>query len=231
MNTEHDLKDSRALIRLLTWMSPAFPLGSFSYSHGLETVIQDGRCHSAATLQNWLETLLREGGAWSDAVFLCHAWQIKSNRFQNLKELNDLALAFAPSHERYVETVQQGNAFFTASKAWPRPLHETLERQGLKELAFPVAVGAIAKSNHIDQQSILLAYLHAFVANLCSVAMRLVPLGQSDGLAVQAALEGVLLDVADTAKTASLDALGGSAIHSDIAAMRHENLTTRIFRS
>ncbi len=220
-----------ALIRLLTWLSPAFPLGTFSYSHGLETAISDGTCHDRDSVGDWIELLLIMGSARSDAILLAHAWRIGAGDMAALNALNDLALALSASRERHMETTQQGMAFLKASAAWPTRLLELIGERKPESVALPVIMGATARVHGIGLTAILTASLHAFASNLISVAMRLVPLGQSDGLRLQARLEATLLATADHAATASLEALGTSCFHSDIAAMRHETLHTRIFRS
>ena len=218
-----------ALIRLLTFLSPAFPIGAFSYSHGLEVAISNGTVKDQRTALDWLEALLLHGGGWSDAVLLSLSW--RAGDIEAILSLNDYALAMAPSVERHLETVRQGAAFLKASKSWPIPLHETLKDAGTEDIALPVIVGAVAKAQGIPLESVLPASLHAFTSNLISVAMRLVPLGQSDGLALQAGLEATILKAATHAQTASLDDIGTCCLASDIAAMQHEHLTTRIFRS
>nr|WP_321455496.1 urease accessory UreF family protein [uncultured Cohaesibacter sp.] len=220
-----------ALVRLLTWLSPAFPLGSFSYSHGLETAISEGICHDRESVGDWLGHLLTMGSARSDAILLAHGWRIGAGDRAAWIALNELALALCASRERHMETSQQGMAFFRASAAWPGPLQEQIEAAAPEAIALPVILGATARENDIGLDSILIASLHTFSSNLISVAMRLVPLGQSDGLRLQAQLEATIIATATEAATASLDNLGTSCFHSDIAAMRHETLHTRIFRS
>ncbi|PLW78215.1 urease accessory protein UreF [Cohaesibacter celericrescens] len=220
-----------ALVRLLTWMSPAFPVGAFSYSHGLETAIDAGTLHDRVSTRNWLIALVKRGGGWSDSVMLALSWKAVQLQSTALLDLNDHALAMAPSAERYMETTQQGAAFLQASRTWPCPVHDMLDQTGTKVIALPVILGAVAQNQNIALETILPAAIHAFAANLISVAMRLVPLGQSDGLLLQAALEPIVLETAQRATTATLEDIGSCCLHSDIAAMQHEHLTTRIFRS
>ncbi|WP_175528189.1 urease accessory protein UreF [Cohaesibacter marisflavi] len=228
-NSAH--QQGTVLLRLLTWLSPAFPLGTFSYSHGLETAISEGICHDMGSVGDWIEHLVTMGSAKSDAILLAHAWRIGSSDMNALIELNDLALALSASKERHVEISQQGMAFFKASAAWPTRLQEQIRQAEPDAIALPIIMGATAKEHGIDLGTILPASLHAFASNLISVAMRLVPLGQSDGLKLQARLEAAILASADDAAAADLEDLGSSCFHSDIAAMRHETLYTRIFRS
>ncbi len=213
------------LLRLLTWLSPAFPVGSFSYSHGLETVIRDGAVSTADALCVWIAGLIEHGSGWTDAVLFRAAWDAATTHdVPGLADIVELAGALAPSLERRRETLGQGEAFLTAARAWGRPvLHGAV--------AYPVAVGAVTAGANIPLETALTAWLHAFTANLVSVAVRAVPLGQTDGVAVLAELEPVILATAARAAASTLDDLGSSALCSDIAAMRHETLDVRLFIS
>jgi urease accessory protein len=99
------------------------------------------------------------------------------------------------------------------------------------EFPYSIAVGVACGRRGVDVDASAAAYLQAFAANLISAAVRLVPLGQTAGLRVLAALEPVILAVADETRSAGLDDLGGCAFRSDLAAMRHETQYTRLFRS
>lgn len=209
------------LLRLLTWLSPAFPVGAFSYSHGLETVIRDGTIADADTLSAWIAGLIEHGSGWTDAVLFKAAWEANA---EGLAEVAALAAALTPCLERRRETLGQGEAFLIAARAWgPPPLSGAV--------AYPVAVAAVTAAANIPLETALTAWLHAFAANLVSVAVRAVPLGQTYGVAVIADLEPVILAAAARAAASSLDDLGASALLSDIAAMRHETLGVRLFIS
>ncbi len=206
-------------LRLLIWLSPAFPTGAFAYSHGLEWAVESGDVTDEATLSAWLSDVLAHGSGRNDAILLRHA-----HRGVPLDELADLAAAIAPSRERLAETLDQGAAFIAAAAAWqPPPLPA--------RVAYPVAVGALAGHHRIAEDATAAAYLQAFASNLVSAAVRLIPLGQSAGLRVLAALEPVIGQVAAATRTATLDDIGGCAFRSDLAAMRHETQYTRLFRS
>ena len=207
------------LLRLMTWLSPAFPVGAFGYSHGLETAIREGAVRSADTLCAWIAGLIEHGGGWTDAVLFKAAWASDARALPGIAELAD---ALAPSLERRRETLSQGEAFLIATRAWgPTALSGAV--------AYPVAVGAAAAD--IPIEAALTAWLHAFAANLVSVAVRAIPIGQTAGVAVIAALEPVILATASRAAASTLDDLGSSALLSDIAAMRHETLDGRLFAS
>jgi urease accessory protein len=212
------------VLKLLSWLSPAFPVGAFGYSHGLETVIRDGAVTDAAALSDWIAALIELGSGWTDAVLFAAAWTAATREDADaLVEIAELAAALAPSLERRRETLAQGAAFLIAARAWGEP--------PLAEGPYPVAVGAAAGTAGIPVQLALTAWLHAFAANLVSAAVRAVPLGQTDGVAVIAGLEPVILAVADRAAGSTLDDLGSATLVSDIASLRHETLEPRLFVS
>jgi urease accessory protein len=232
--TTTTMTDPAALLRLLAWLSPAFPVGGFAYSHGLEWAVEAGDVHDGDTLRAWVEDVLRFGSGRTDAILLRHA--------HRGEDVAALARATAASRERRMEAVAQGAAFVTAAGAWQAPRPDPLP-QGEGEarkpvppasglgLPYQVAIGTLAGTHGIPEDDTALGYLHAFAANLISAAVRLVPLGQSTGLAVLAALEPALRDVANETASATLDDIGGCAFRSDLAAMRHETQYTRLFRS
>ena len=202
------------LLTLTQWLSPAFPLGSFAYSHGLEQGIADGAVHDAQSLQIWLTETLCFGAGHVDAVLLCQALQGA--------DMADTACALAASKERWDESLAQGTAFA-----------ETLVTLGhqARPAALPVAVGEAARALSLEPSEVAQLYLHAFASNLVSVAVRFVPLGQSEGQAVLAALHPIIAEIAETAPTTPLDRVGTAALMGDIAAMRHETLDVRLFRT
>lgn len=230
---EPEAAGGEELVRLLAWLSPSFPIGAFSYSHGLEWVVEDGTVRDAPSLEAWVDGLLRVGSGRSDAVILAltHAHAAAEDRVE-LAGLAEFALALQPSAERRLEVVSQGNAFLKAVRAgWPAPQFEAFARAWPGDVVYPVAVGLAAAAHGIDRRATLLAYLHAFIANIVSAGIRLVPLGQTAGLEIVAALEGRLAGVADEALALGPDDIGGASFLADIASMRHETQYTRLFRS
>lgn len=223
--------DSASLYRLLAWLSPGYPVGAFAYSHGLEWAVETGAVADRAGLERWLRDLLRHGGAWADAVLFARTHDAaRSGDGAALAEVNDLAVALCPSSERRLETTAQGNAFLVATRAsWPWDDDDAEIIPG--DCAYPVAVAWAAAGHGLPPGPALHAYVHAVAANLISAGVRLIPLGQTDGQRVLAALEGDVAQTAAAAQAADLAALGGCAFLSDVAAMRHETQYTRLFRS
>jgi urease accessory protein len=216
----------------MIWLSPAYPVGGYSYSHGLEWTVEAGKVGDAATLGAWIEDVLAHGAGRSDAIFLAEAWRAFAAGDAGALELAaELAAALAPSAERRLETLAQGTAFLAATlAAWPKPELEVLAAEG-REVAYPIAVGAATAAHGLPLVETAQAFLQAFAANLVSAGVRLIPLGQSDGLRVLARLEPLIPRVVAGALGASLDDVGGAAIAADIASMRHETQYTRLFRS
>ncbi|MEQ8806029.1 MAG: urease accessory protein UreF [Rhodospirillales bacterium] len=223
--------DSGSLYRLLAWLSPGYPVGAFAYSHGLEWAVETGTVADRAGLERWLRDLLAHGGAWSDAVLFARSHDAAvAEDGAALAEINDLAVALCPSSERRLETTAQGNAFLLATRAsWPWTGDDTDLIPG--DCAYPVAVAWAAAGHGLPLRPALHAYVHAVAANLISAGVRLIPLGQTDGQRVLAALEDAVAQTAIAAQVADLAALGGCAFLSDVAAMRHETQYTRLFRS
>lgn len=224
--------DSTAPRRLMTWLSPAFPVGAFSYSHGLEWAVEAGDVHNTTTLVAWIEDILRFGAGRNDAVLFVHTWRATAaGDRDDLRALAALGAALAAGRERHLEATAQGAAFLAAIDAvWPAPVLDALN-EDLPGVPYPVAVAAATAAHGIALEAALQAYLLAFAANLVSAGVRLIPLGQTAGLGALARLDPAVAEVAAAAPTLTLDDLGGCAVRADIAAMRHETQYTRLFRS
>jgi len=226
-------QESAALYRLMAWLSPAYPVGAFSYSSGLEWAIEASDIRDAESLRRWLAVVIGEGGAFCDAVFLVHAHRaIAGNNDKALHDVAELAAAFAPSKERHLETTAQGRAFVEATRAaWPCAALDRLTKIWDGAVAYPVAVGVAAAGHGIALDAALNAYLHAVTANLISAGVRLIPLGQTEGQRLLAALEPVAAATTLRALSSKLDDVGGAAFRADIASMKHETQYTRLFRT
>jgi urease accessory protein len=221
------------LYRLMAWLSPAYPIGAFSYSGGLEWAVEAGDVKDAATLERWLAVMVRHGGGFCDAVLFVHAHRAAAaNDDGALAAVAELAAAFAPSRERFLETTAQGRAFFeTTRAAWGCAALDRLALAWEGPLAYPIAVGVACAGHGIALEPALPAFLQAVASNLVSAGLRLIPLGQTDGQRVLAGLEPVIAACVQRALACPLDEVGGAAFRVDIASMRHETQYTRLFRS
>jgi len=224
--------EAAALYRLMTWLSPSFPVGAFSYSSGIEWAVEAGDITDAAALRDWLAAMLGDGSGFCDAVFLAQAHRAASAQDEpRLREIAELAAAFVPSRERQLETSTQGRAFIEiARSAWTCDgLDGMVAACG--GVVYPVAVGVVSAAHAVPLAPAMHAFLHTVVSNWISAGARLVPLGQTDSQRILASLEANVAATASRALEASLDDLGSATFRADLASLRHETQYTRLFRS
>jgi urease accessory protein len=225
--------EAATLYRLMTWLSPAFPVGAFSYSSGIEWAVEAGDIRNAASLRDWLSSMLTDGPGFCDGVFLAHAHRAASLRDDAaLRDLAELAAAFVPSRERHLETSAQGRAFIEIARAaWNCGELDRMVSCCDGAIVYPAAVGLVSAAHAIPLAPTLHAFFHALTSNWISAGARLIPLGQTDSQRVLALLEPVVVATAKRAWDASLDDLGSATFRADLAGMRHETQYTRLFRS
>ena len=224
------MSDLAWLLPLGTWLSPSYPVGAFSYSHGLEWVVETGDITDVAGLADYVATVLEAGAGWADLVLLAASWRAAAaGDAAAFEEIRELAQALRGTAETALETTQQGASFVLATRAaWPGTPLDRLA--GDRPLTYPVAFGAAA-AGQVPLAAALLGFAQAVAANLVSAGVRLIPLGQTDGQRTLARLAPVIARVAVAAEAASLDEVGTTAPAIDLSSMRHETQYTRLFRS
>ena len=206
------------LITVMQWLSPAFPIGGFAYSHGLEWAIDKGYVSNREELKKWISDLLEYGSLKNDAILIKLVLQ-----GSDPKEINEIAMALCPASERLSETQLQGGAFCKImGDVW------NLE---IDNLTLPIALALAAKNESIDQNLVVPAYLHSFCSNLISVAMRLIPIGQTDGQKTLRELSPLISDSVRAVAESDKDDLGSACFLSDVSAMQHEYLQPRVFKT
>jgi len=223
------------LYRVLTWFSPGFPIGAFSYSHGLETAAASGGVHDRETLQRWIAAILTHGaGRMDDTLRDAH----RAAAAQNLEALtaaNRRGLAFRATSEMALETIGQGEAFLATCRAAWRD--SVLEQWGAmlgaagEGVCHAAAAGAVTARADIPLGCALTVYLQAMAANLVSAGLRLGIVGQTDGQRILAALEPVVGTAGASALTRDPAAFGGATLAIELASMAHETQYSRLFRS
>jgi urease accessory protein len=220
------------LLLLQAWLSPAFPVGGYSYSHGLEYAVEAGALNNRAALQNWIEGILLFGAGRTDALLIREIHRaVTAQEFERCDEIAAFAAAFRGTSELALEASAQGAAFLKALLAgWPELVAAEPLRQW-KRPVYAVAFGAAAAVAGIAVRSAIVTYLHAFCSNLISAALRLMPIGQSDGLVCLAGLSKTLPSLADALELVPFDDIGAAALMVDFCSMRHETQYTRLFRS
>jgi urease accessory protein len=223
------------LYLLLTWGSPSYPTGAFSYSHGLEWAVEAGTVKDLNNLLEYLKAVLCRGGGWIDAVLFVHVWRAASlhGASAELDELVELASALRGSSEAALESRQQGSAFLQVTRrAWPHQLLDELaNRLNGQPVAHCVAVAVACAAHGVELTNGLHAYLHAFAANLISAGARLIPLGQTDAQIGMARLSTLIAKVRDRALETDLQELGTAAPMLELSSLWHETQYTRLFRS
>jgi urease accessory protein len=218
MHTDTGAGGPDAVLVLHQLLSPAFPVGAFAYSQGLETAVQDGTVQTPADVSEWISVLLEHGGGWSDTVFAARA-----ALGDDLEDLSALARALAPSAERRQETVLMGDAFAsTVRDVWG---------VAVPPAPYPVAYGAAVRALSLPVDEALRLFLLSVAANVASAGVRLVPLGQTDGQRIVHGLHALCAELATRALDTDLDDLGGFAPMLDIQSQRHDTLYSRLFRS
>jgi urease accessory protein len=222
-----------ALYRLMTWLSPAYPVGAFSYSSGIEWAVEAGDITSAEILRHWIEALLTDGVGMSDGIFFSQAHRaIASGDDARLTQVAELAAAFAPARERHGETTALGRAFLEVTcAAWPCDALARLQTIWRGPFAYPIAVAAACAGHGIPLAPALHAFLTAVASNWVSAGVRLIPLGHTDGQRALHALEPVIAASTQRALVARLDDIGTATFRADLASIRHETQHTRLFRS
>ena len=195
------------LYRLLAWLSPAYPIGAFSYSHGVETAVEEGFIKDRVSLVAWLGTVLQDGTGRVDGALFAAAWRAAdAGDWPVFDTIAERAAAWRGTSEMALESRQQGGSFLSITRnAWPHAaLAATHERLG-GELALPVAVALAAAVHGIALEAALGGYLHAFTA-------------------VRHTAEAALA-------ISNLDEVGTATPLLDWCSLRHETQYTRLFRS
>ncbi len=223
--------EGSALLPLLAWLSPSYPVGGYAYSHGLEWAAESGEVTDEANLAAWLSDFLHFGAGRNDGILFAHAHRAAAaGDADALAAANELALALAPSSELHLETSQQGTSFVAATRAaWPAPAIGQLAPAGA--VAYPVAVGLAAGAHDLPLGPALEGFLFALVQNLVSAAIRLGVVGQTGGIRVAAALAPAIATVSAEARNLTLDEVGGSTFRADLGSFLHETQYSRLFRS
>ena len=209
-----DLKESLQILQ--TWFSPLFPVGSFSYSHGLEAMINDNLIKSKEDILEYLKCILKYGSGKNDIILIKYAYQGE--------EINDLALSLCPTKERKIEAIEMGNAF-------RKVLEDSWNYKIQENTAYPVSVGKAAKYFKIPLNLTIISYLQSFASNLINVCIKHIPIGQKVGQDCIIQTYDLIREIEIESKNLELEDLGGVCFNSDIYSIKHENLRTRIYKT
>lgn len=222
----------RSLLRLQSWLSPAFPNGAYSYSHGLEWAVDSGRVVDRNSLVDWLEADLRYGSGRNEVTFFSEAYRCAVEEdLTGLGQVAELAAAFRATSEFALEASQQATASLgMLRQVWPDRILDVLSEMGIPPV-LAVVLGARSAREPIPLRLALPAFLHGYVANLVTAGVRLIPLGQTDGQLAIVELERAVLSECAQDERATLDDLGSAGLMVEFASIAHETQYTRLFRS
>jgi urease accessory protein len=232
-STAAHLVPQEALYRLMIWLSPAYPVGAFSYSSGIEWAVESGDITDAETLRDWIEVTLTAGTGINEGIFFSQTHRaVTFDDDLAIVETAELAAAFAPTRERHHETTTLGRTFVEVTRvAWPCAALTKLQTLWTGPVAYPVALGAACAGHSIPLAPAAHGFLTALCSNWISAGVRLIPLGHTDSQRVLRALEASVVATVKRAVAARLDDLASATFRADIASARHETQYTRLFRS
>jgi urease accessory protein len=223
---------SLALLRLQSWLSPTFPNGAYSYSHGLEWAVEAGFVSDRESLVDWLGADLCHGTGRNEAIYFSEAYRCAiEDDPTRLMFLAELAAASRGTSEFVLESSQQAAACLSMLRhVWPDRVLETLS-EFQSQPVIAVILGLRSAREQIPQCLALPAFLQSYVANLVNAGVRLIPLGQTDGQLAIAELESAVLLASHQGCRATLDDLGSAGLTVELSSIAHESQYTRLFRS
>jgi urease accessory protein len=221
-----------SFLRLQSWLSPTFPNGAYSYSHGLEWAAEAGHVYDRSSLVDWLGADLCYGSGRNEAVFFTEAYRCAANDDGvKLMRVAEVAAASRGTSEFALESAQQATACLnTLRQVWPDCILDFLSEFQFQPV-LAVVLGARSAKERIPARVALPAFLHSYVANLVTAGVRLIPLGQTDGQLAIAELENAVLFASAQGRCATLDDLGSAGFMVELASIAHETQYTRLFRS
>ncbi len=222
------------LLHLLAWVSPSFPVGAFAYSHGLEAAEECGLVTDRKSLETWVAAAVEHGSARNDAVIVASTHRaVEAGDWAAVAETADVSASLFGAPELALESLGQGAAFLkTVRTGWPSPVLDTAaDALDLERVSYPVALGIAAAAHAIPRRDAMMAFLHGFVANAVSAAIRLSVIGQTDGQIVTASLEPLIVRTATDLEDADRDDIGSASVMIDLLVLAHETQNTRLFRS
>lgn len=227
----------RAQLALQAWLSPAYPVGAYAYSHALEAMVEAGMVSNAESLSHWMDDNLRHGSGWNDAVLISESWRrfhVPDNPswISGLREIAEMASVMTATAELRQESLQQGAAFLDVTRrAWPHPRLEDFADAAAGNTAYPVCFAVAAAAQGCALPTTINGYLFAMSGNWISAAVRMNIIGQTAGQELAAQAAPTVETLSSAAQTAGLDDLGGCVFRNEIASFHHETQNARLFRS
>ncbi len=218
-------------LAILQLASPALPVGAYSYSEGLEILIENGTITNIENLQHWLKSELLYGSIRLDAAVMVRGFHaVQLGDLEALKRWNLWLSAARDTEELRAASWQMGRSLMQLlGKLEPEilPVVNTVGYPGNYAIAFAMACAHW----DINIQAALLAYLHSWANNLITAGIKLIPLGQTAGQELLLGLQPLLTTTVGEILTMADDDLGCCNWGLSLASMQHETQYTRLFRS
>jgi urease accessory protein len=228
------------LLRLLQLSSSTLPVGAYSYSEGLELLVETQRLPSAVALQAWMTQELRYGSMRVEAGIMLRAYHTTiAQDTAALLAWNHWWSAARDTEELRLQSWQMGRSLLrlfldledpdqkgAVDKHWP-----ALRELFGQECNFAIAFGMVAAAWQIEPTAALLGYLQSWATNLISAGIKLIPLGQTAGQQLLLNLEPEIYATVEVSLTLTDDALESCGWGLSLASMAHETLYSRLFRS
>lgn len=225
-----------AFFRLQQLISPSLPIGAFTYSQGMEWAVECGWIKDADDVYVWLDGLLESSVGALELPVLARLYHASQQQDHNaFSHWADTLLAWRETSELRAEECQRGQALTMVldklpdAAGWPE-LQETQWRDALAQTQLAGFALACARW-HVDLEQALNGYLWSWLENMVIVAVKLIPLGQSDGQRVLYRFSDQLAAITKQAMGLADDDIGSSSPAMAIASSLHETQYCRLFRS
>lgn len=223
------------ILHLLQLASPTLPVGAYSYSDGLETLVENGVINNSKNLKHWLEQELSYGAIRLETAVMIRAYRsVGTSNFEALGYWNAWVTAAKETAELQSQSWQMGNSLMRLFLDLQHPAETSLQELATaagSPCNYAIAFGIVAANWQIDETSVILGYLHSWASNLIGAGVKLIPLGQTAG-------QQLLLEINSniTLATPEILALKDDDLSScgwglALASMAHETQYTRLFRS
>ena len=231
------------LLKLLQLASPTLPVGGYSYSEGLETLVEKEIINSKKSLENWLKTELNNGAIALETAIMLRAYRsFIKNQINNITYWNNWLSATKETSELRQQSWQMGNTLLRLLVELEKSNKSIEEKNNIlplekcasilgKPCNYAIAFGIGAANWQIEEQNALLGYLNSWTTNLINAGVKLIPLGQTDGQKILFNLQNIITLVSKQILSLEDDDLSSCSWGLGLASMAHEQQYTRLFRS
>lgn len=222
-----------ALLRLLQLASPALPVGAYSYSDGLENLVETDVINNQKSLSMWLEQELQCGAIRLEAAIMLRAYDCtNSNNCEGLSYWNYWLTAIKETTELREQSWQMGGSLIGLLRdLQPQQKMQNLVSAVGKPCNYAIAFGIGAAYWQIDLKAAVLGYLHSWASNLIGAGVKLIPLGQTTGQKLLLQLDTRIALTTQEILTLEDEDLSSCGWGLSLASMAHETQYTRLFRS